>query len=176
MSTSETPSVNRATRLVAAFALCIVSTLLTGAAHTQSLKEQVVGTWSPVSQYVEQNGKRLEPFGNDPKGIVVYQADGHFVLYLQKANLPRFASNNRLTGTAEENKAIVQGSIAYFGRYSIDESSAQMRIHYDGSTFPNWDGEDQVRLVVVSNDLLRITSPASAVGGGSVHLVLRRLK
>jgi len=25
-----------------------------------------------------------------------------------------------MTGTAEENKAIVQGSIAYFGRYSIN--------------------------------------------------------
>lgn len=176
MSLSKTPSVNECRGRVAAFALCIVSTLLTGSAQAQGLKEQIVGAWSPVSQYVEQDGKRLDPFGNDPKGIVIYQADGHFVLYLQKASLPRFASNNRLTGTAEENKAIVQGSIAYFGRYSIDESAAQMRIHYDGSTFPNWDGEDQVRLVAVSNDQLSITSPVSAVGGGSVHLVLRRLK
>ncbi|MBN3785874.1 lipocalin-like domain-containing protein [Burkholderia sp. Ac-20353] len=175
MSASKTPSVNKATRL-AVFALCTVSALLPDVARAQTLREQVVGTWLPVSQYVEQDGKRQEPFGNDPKGIVIYQADGHFVLYLQKANLPRFASNNRLSGTAEENKAIVQGSIAYFGRYSIDENSAQMRIHYDGSTFPNWDGEDQVRLVAVSNDQLRITSPVSAVGGGSVHLVLRRLK
>jgi hypothetical protein len=135
----------------------------------------LLAAWSPIAQYVEQEGKRVEPFGHDPKGIVIYQADGHFVLYLQKASLPIFASNNRLTGTAEENKAIVPGSIAYFGRYSIDESSAQMHIHYDGSTFPNWDGEDQVRLVAVSNHQLRITSPLSAVGGGSVHLVLRRL-
>jgi hypothetical protein len=131
---------------------------------------------SPVSQYVDQDGKRLEPFGHDPKGIVVYQADGHFVLYLQKADLPRFASNNRLAGTADDNKAIVKGTIAYFGRYSIDEKSARMQIHYDGSTFPNWDGEDQVRLVEVAGDRLQITSPVSAVGGGVVHLVLRRMK
>ena len=175
MST-KTLSVNTAKRRSAAFALCIVGTLLTGAAYAQSLKDQVVGTWSPVAQYVEQNGERREPFGNDPKGIVIYQSDGHFVLYLQKATLPRFSSNNRLTGTAEENRAIVQGSIAYFGRYSIDETSAQMRIHYDGSTFPNWDGQDQVREVAVSKDQLSITSQAAAVGGGTVHLVLRRLK
>ena len=69
------------------------------------LKEQIVGAWSPVSQHVEQDGKRVEPFGNDLKGIVIYQADGHFVLYLQKASSPRFASNNRLTGTVGERAA-----------------------------------------------------------------------
>jgi len=40
MSTSKTPSVNNPTRHVAAFTFCIVSTLLTGIAHAQSLKEQ----------------------------------------------------------------------------------------------------------------------------------------
>lgn len=90
---------------VATFALCIVGTLLTGAAQAQGLKEQIVGAWSPVSQYVERDGKRVEPFGNDLKGIVIYQADGHFVLYLQKASSPRFASNNRLTGTVGERAA-----------------------------------------------------------------------
>lgn len=77
---------------VATFALCIVGTLLTGAAQAQGLKEQIVGAWSPVSQYVEQDGKRVEPFGNNLKGIVIYQADGRFVLYLQKPvrrDLPR---------------------------------------------------------------------------------------
>jgi lipocalin-like protein len=141
-----------------------------------SLAQRIVGTWMAVSQYVEQDGKKLEPFGADPKGMVVYDAQGRFILVLQRATLPRFGSNNRLTGTAEENKAIVQGSIAYFGRYSVDEKAAKLKLHYDGSTFPNWDGEDQTRLVELSGDELRIVSPVSAVGGGTVHLVLRRAK
>ena len=37
-----------------------------------------------MTQYVDQDGKRLEPFGSHPKGIVVYDGDGHFVLVLQK--------------------------------------------------------------------------------------------
>ena len=78
----------------------------------QTLKEQIVGTWLPVSQYVDQDGKKLEPFGSERKGIVIYDADGRFVLVLQRATLPKFASSNRLSGTAEENKAIVQGSAA----------------------------------------------------------------
>jgi hypothetical protein len=79
-------------------------------------------------------------------------------------------------GTPEENAAVVQGSIAYFGRYSINEAEKKINLHYDGSTYPNWDGEDQVRLITIAGDELQIVSPVSAVGGGVVHLVLRRAK
>jgi lipocalin-like protein len=144
--------------------------------HAQALGRQIVGTWIAVSQYVDQDGKKLEPFGPDPKGMVVYDGNGRFILVLQRATLPKFASNNRMAGTAEENKAIVQGSIAYFGRYSIDEKEQRINLHYDGSTYPNWDGEDQIRLISISGDELKIVSPVSAVGGGVVHLVLRRAK
>jgi hypothetical protein len=161
-----------------AFALVVV--LHTGTSnaqqHTASLKEQIVGTWSAVSQYVDQNGKKLEPFGSNPKGMVVYDANGRFSLVLQRATLPKFASSNRMTGTAEENKAIVQGSIAYFGRYSVDEKEHKIILHYEGSTYPNWDGEDQSRLIEISGDQLKTISPVSAVGGGEVHLVLRHVK
>jgi len=142
----------------------------------QGLKEQIVGTWTPVSQYVDQDGKRLEPFGSNPKGIVIYDTNGRFVLVLQRASLPRFASSNRMAGSAEENKAIVQGSIAYFGSYSVDEKEQKINIHYDGSTYPNWDGEDQVRLISIDGNELSMVSPVSAVGGGLVHLLLRRAK
>jgi len=174
---------NRSTRglaeMLGTVALC-ASAVLSDVAHAQaqsrSLKDEIVGTWSAVSQHVDQDGKRLEPFGPNPKGIVVYDSHGRFVLVLQRASLPKFASNNRLTGTVEENRAIVQGSIAYFGTYSIDENEKKINIHYDGSTYPNLDGEDQIRNVSISGDELTTISPVSAVGGGTVNLVLRRVK
>lgn len=148
-----------------------------GVSYAQpGLKEQIVGTWTPVSQYVDQDGKRLEPFGPDPKGIVVYDSNGRFVLVLQRASLRRFASSNRMAGSAEENKAIVQGSIAYFGSYSVNETEQKINLHCDGSTYPNWDGEEQVRLISITGDELTTVSPVSAVGGGSVHLLLKRVR
>lgn len=158
-------------------AVALISGTMSGLANGQlTLKEQIVGTWSAVSQYVEQYGNKLEPFGSDPKGMVVYDSGGRFILVLQRGSLPKFASNNRMTGTAEENRAIVQGSIAYFGRYSVNESEHKLNLHYDGSTYLNWDGEDQVRLIDISGDELKMVSPVSAVGGGTVHLLLRRVK
>lgn len=162
---------------VGSIAVILLGMILSGAAFAQpGLKEQIVGTWTPVSQYVDQDGKHLQPFGPDPKGMVVYDSNGRFVLVLQRASLPRFASSNRMTGSAEENKAIVQGSIAYFGSYSVNETEQKINLHYDGSTYPNWDGEDQVRLISITGDELTTVSPVSAVGGGSVHLLLKRAR
>ena len=153
----------------------VISIYLSGTSNAQSLKEQIVGTWTAVTQYVDRGGRRVDSFGSNPKGMVIYDAKGRFILVLQRATLPKFASNNRLTGTAEENKAIVQGSVAYFGTYSIDEKEHKINLHYDGSTYPNWDGENQTRLVEISGDDLKVVLPVSD-SGGAVYLVLRRIR
>jgi len=80
-----------------ACAFCVAIVIAGGfmpVAKADGLKEQIVGMWLPVSQYVDQGGKKLEPFGSSPKGMVVYDAGGRFVLMLQRGDLPKFASNN----------------------------------------------------------------------------------
>ena len=85
-----------------------------------TIKNQLVGTWMLVSASVErQDGSKTDTFGPNPKGILMFDGDGRFSLQEWRADLPKFASNNRLESTAEENKAIVQGSICYFGKYTL---------------------------------------------------------
>ena len=43
-------------------------------------------------------------------GLSLPDEAGHFMLILQRATLPRFASDNRMSGTAEENKAVGQAA------------------------------------------------------------------
>ena len=81
-----------------------------------------------------------------------------------------------MTGTPEENKPLVQGSIAYYGRYSINEQERKIALHFDGCTYPNWDGEDQSRSIAIAGDEVTIISPVSSIGGGTVHLVMKRVK
>jgi Lipocalin-like domain len=81
------------------------------------------------------------------------------------SNLPKFSSNDRTTGTADENKAVVQGSIAYFGTYMVDEADKSYTTRVEGSTFPNWTGLAQKRTVVISGNNLTITNPAGSGGG-----------
>ena len=48
----------------------------------------------------------------------------------------------------------MQGGIAYFGTYAIDEAKGTISLRYDGSTYPNWDGDTQERLVSVTGNEL----------------------
>ena len=45
----------------------------------KSAKEQFVGTWTLVSiHYVHPDGTKIEPFGPNAKGILVFDATGRF--------------------------------------------------------------------------------------------------
>ena len=115
--------------------------LLPGSAMSQEkpLKKQLVGTWNLVSaETVRADGSRFPTFGQNPRGIVFFDGAGNYALQFMSATLPRFSSNNRTTGSAEENKAVVTGSIAHFGTYTVNEADKTFTVYVASSTFPNW--------------------------------------
>ena len=57
----------------------------------------------------------------------------------------------------------MQGSIAYFGTYSVSETDKVITFHLEGSTFPNWKGADQKRFIKLSGDELTWTVPYASV-------------
>ncbi len=141
-----------------------------------ALGQQIQGSWVLVSQYVEQDAKKTEAFGSNPRGSMILTPDSRFSIMLMRASLPTFASNNRAKGTVEENQAVVQGSIAYFGSYTVVSEKEQIvNLRIEGSTFPNWDGEDQQRVMTVVGDELRVINPTAAIGG-TAHIIWRRAK
>jgi lipocalin-like protein len=85
------------------------------------------------------------------------------------------SSNNRLEGTADENKSAVHGAIAYFGTYTVNESDHTVNFHIERCTFPNWDGTDQKRSVTITGDEMKYTNMAAS-GGGKAELVWKRAK
>jgi hypothetical protein len=141
-----------------------------------ALEQQIQGSWILVSQYVEQDGKKIEAFGSNPRGSMILTPDGRFSIILMRASLPKFASNNRVKGTIEENQAIVQGSVAYFGSYAVASKKEQtVNLRIEGSTFPNWDAEDQKRVMTIVGDELRVTNPTAAIGGVA-YVIWKRAK
>ncbi len=168
--------------MAAVFASILALGMLFSAADAKAqekgttLEQQIQGSWMIVSMYNEQDGKKAEPFGPDPRGFMVLTPDGRFSMILMRASLPKFAANNRVKGTAEDNQAVVQGSVAYFGSYKVaDEKEHMVRLHIDGCTFPNWDGEDQMRVMAVIGDEMKLTNPSAGIGGTN-YVVLKRFK
>ncbi|MBK8640265.1 MAG: lipocalin-like domain-containing protein [Chromatiaceae bacterium] len=105
----------------------------------------LVGTWTLVSTANEQGGTKTDTFGPNPKGILMVNGNGHYVITIAHADLPKMASNNRTTATPAENKAIVGGSLTHFGTISVNAADKTLTFKIETATFPNWEGTEQKR-------------------------------
>jgi hypothetical protein len=139
------------------------------------LRQLIVGTWLLSEQWVEQEGKKIHRFGTNPKGLAMYDSGGRFSTILLRNDLPKFASNNAMTGTPEENRAIVQGTNATFGTWSVDEQDGALVSNIEGSTFPGWDGQRQRRTLSILGDELRMCVAGAQIGG-TACAIWRRAK
>lgn len=142
---------------------------------TASAANPLIGHWTLVSVKNEQDGKTTEPLGPNPKGLFILDRSGRYALQIFRPDLPKFASNNRNTGTPEENKAVVLGALAHFGTYSVDQKKGTYTVRPEASTYPNWVGIDQERSFSVSKDELKIINPSGSRGGAST-LIWKRAK
>src|SRR5260370_30464478 len=125
--------------------------LSAGAAAAQpakSLKDQIGGSWNFVgAEVTAPDGKKSFPFGETPKGILIFTADGRFAQIHVAGDLPRIASNNRLTGTPEEYAEIMRRSLSVFGTWTVDEANKTVTYDIVSASFPNWQGETQTRTI-----------------------------
>jgi len=138
---------------------------LPGAAVAQTAKD-LVGTWTEVSNVnIHQDGSRADMFPAGSKGVFIFDGNGHYASVTLTSNLPKFASGNRNTGTPEENKAIVQGSLSHYGTYTVADKVITLKV--EGSTWPAWTGTDQKRTIVsFTGDEIK-WSLAASIGGTS---------
>ena len=162
--------------ILATMALLVPGLVLaSGTALSQTAKD-LVGTWSWVTvETMRANGTKDQPFSANPKGFIIFDNNGRFAYLLSRPGRPKFASNDRKVGTSEENKATVQGSLAYSGTYSVIDGGKTLVFHVEASTYPNAEGVDQKRFITLTGDELKYTNPAPT-SGAMAQSVLRRVK
>ncbi len=155
--------------------VCIVLSASLVAQQSPTAK-QLVGTWKMVSITLDKNGQKTDMYGPNPQGITIVDRNGHFSRLISRSDVPKFASNNRTGGTPEENKAAVQGSIAYYGTYTCNPADKGCTLHIEGCSFPNWIGTDQKHLYTLIGDELRESNPAPSTGAGSAQVIWKRVR
>jgi hypothetical protein len=130
----------------------------------------------PSSAVSQQKSLKDQRFGTNPKGIHVFDANGRTYILFSRPDLPKIASNNPSTPTPEEAKGIVNGSIAYYGTYTVDEGSKVIMVKVEASTFANQVGVDQKRTVTsVSADELKMVN-TTVLSGGQISYAFKRVK
>jgi lipocalin-like protein len=163
---------------ISAFIGLAIPLMMNGAVgqSAKSDKERLVGSWTLVALTVGEGATQALPYGPNPKGSMMVDDNGRFSITIMRPDLPKFASNSRMTGTPDENKAIVQGSLAYYGTYTIDEATHLITVKIEGSTFPNFVGDTQVRTLSFNGDEVSYFNPTPSNGGGNAKNIYARVR
>ncbi len=148
-----------------------VLVLSVGSAFGQSVGD-VVGTFTLVSVSNVKDGKKTEPYGPNPNGMMRLENNGRYVVVLTRPDLPKFASNDRNAGTLEEYKAISLGSFFHLGTYTVADGHIIFRLEH--VSFPNWNGQEQKRKLTITGDELKYE--VGSTFGGTSTLVWKRAK
>ena len=162
------------TRIIASFAAFLLFICFGAAGAEAQTAQDLVGTWTLASATIRSGEVKMDMFGPDPSGTLMFGRDGHYALIFLRRDLPKLTSNNRLSQTVEESRDITKGSIAHFGTYAVDETGRFVVFHIESSTFPNWSGAEQRRPFTLSGNELTYISPGST--GVTTEVVLRRAK
>jgi hypothetical protein len=149
-------------------------------AQQKSMKDQLVGAWTLLLvDGVKDDGTHVPEFGPNPDGVLMFSPSGRYSLEIMRASLPKFASNDREKGSADENKAVVQGTLSHFGTYTANDGDKSVTFRIESSSFPNWDGTKQTRqITALTDDVLtyNVPNPSGTATINHVELVWRRAK
>lgn len=137
---------------------------------------KVLGTWRMISAQLDPDGRNVPAYGPAPRSLMVFTPDMHIIEVLTDSTVPKFVSNTRGHGTAEENQAAMAGSIGWFGTYTVDANGNLEGDRVDGSTFPNWIGDVRTRKdiqIVVDGD--RMLETFTRPEGTKIVIVWERI-
>src|SRR5262249_29645798 len=111
-----------------------------------------------------------------PRGKLIFTSDMHFVELIHDPRISRFKSIQRGEGTDAENRAAMAGSIALYGRYTVDADGNFSGNTVEGSSFPNWIGDKRTtEVLTMAVDGNRMIENFQRPGGAKVTIVWERL-
>ncbi|MBO9563643.1 MAG: lipocalin-like domain-containing protein [Niastella sp.] len=127
------------------------------------------GTWILISvDNIYPDGSRIHPYGENPKGLLVFDEKGNYAIQILKAVRPQVASGDKNKCTPEEYAALVQGSNAHYGKYIVDEAGKTITFIIEGASFPNWEGTQQKRSYVYNGQTIKYVVTQTTQGGVAV--------
>ena len=120
----------------------------------------LAGTWTLVAaDVVHPDGSRASDYGDAPKGLLMIDRSGRYSLQILRSDRPRFADPAKGKATAQEYRAAVMGSSTHFGTVAFEADTHQLVFRIEGASFPNWEGQQQVRAFELNDNTLSYRVP-----------------
>jgi lipocalin-like protein len=137
----------------------------------------LIGTWRLLSWENRSldDGQVSYPLGEDATGYLIYNNDGYMFVAIMAPHRLRFAADDLLSTTKEEEAQAEETYVSYCGRYDFEGDTVVH--HVEMSLFPNWIGGDQERLVDLRANRLTLSTRPLLLGGiqQTAHLIWERV-
>jgi hypothetical protein len=116
--------------------------------------DPLVGSWV-VERFTDtpEGGAPAYPFGEQPVGLFVFAADGHFSFSVMRG--PDREASNPAAAAAEWTPAWY---VSYFGTYRYDPAGPSWTTRVLGGNIPSYVGTGQTRNFTLAGDVLTITA------------------
>lgn len=136
--------------------------------NKQYIGKEILGAWKLVKWiYENEDGEEVRFFGKAPEGLLIYHESGFMSVQIAQEERPAFASDSLDGGTKEEQAAAFATFLSYYGKY-VEEEPTKFVHTVEGTLFPNWLGNKEIRYANISGDLLILSTPPVKVSGGSI--------
>jgi hypothetical protein len=137
----------------------------------------LIGTWRLVSwENRSVDGQEVSyPLGKDATGYIMYNQDGYMFVAIMAPHRLRFAADDLLSATKEEEAQAEETYISYCGRY--DFLGDTVVHHVELSLFLNGIGVDQERLVDLRGNRVTLSTRPLLLRGiqQTAHLIWERV-
>ena len=101
----------------------------------------LVGSWRlTVADKILPDGRQVADFGEAPRGIAIFTANGQYVVEI-------FQADHKKPGSADHLSC-------HFGTYSVDAAKGTITFHINRASFSDWDETTSVRKFTLEGDKL----------------------
>lgn len=125
-------------------------------------KVNIVGTYKLESFEIEEISGHRRPWGKDVHGLLIYTADGHMSVSINKAIE---------TKSDNDSKNIFDSILFYSGTYQVSEGTITHQVSQASN--PQRIGKTLLRFASVDGDTVTLSSPKESFG--VAHLTWKRI-
>ena len=140
------------------------------------IRDQFLGVWKLISYRRMRDGKTDHPYTEKPVGRITYDAAGRMSAQLmkpgRKSSIASGVSYVNGRGTDAEIREAVEGFVAYYGTFEVDEKAGEVVHHVEAGLVPSWVGTDLRRKYQFAGKRMTLTAETP---GTRVELVWERM-
>lgn len=127
------------------------------------ITEKIIGTWILQSIfYKDSKGEKVNLYGENPNGILMYDKFGFMNAQIGNSNRTLLKESD-----VESQETKVKSYDTYIGYYGTFFKKDKNTIIHKviGCQKPDWEGEEEVRIVSTQGNVLYITTPPTTING-----------